>query len=213
MIALVLASCLLQHSTTIEVEPATVVKTTPGLGTKSYEPRPNERAFLDRAPKEERVPGSMFEKYSIREKKETYVTWFGIVRKVTVEGKEEDAPRTFLVENKYFDGLTDTHILALSFNGGGDFTVKVGRSKERIDPLVLVRVYGKVLEEKDGLPTLQAEYVRVWPWGAFTFIKAYGEDRSNPEWRKLCKVDLERIYSPFPNTRYYVDRLGPRPER
>ncbi|MCI0587428.1 MAG: hypothetical protein L0323_11365 [Planctomycetes bacterium] len=219
-LALALACALLQHATTIEVEPKLIFKPTGGLGTTSYAPRPAEKGFLDRAPKEERVPGPTEEEisgakpltYKIRGKKGTYVTWFGIVRRITANGKGEDAPRTLLVENKYFDGLTDTHILALSFNGGGDFEVKIGNSKEKIGPLVLVRVYGKVVEEKDGLPIVQADYLRVWPWTTFTFLDAYGEDRSNPEWRKLCKVDLEEIYDPLPNGKYYADRLGPLPK-
>src|SRR5262245_12638592 len=211
-LALALACALLQRATTIEVEPKNVTRPSDHLGTKAYEPRPAEKAFLDKAPEAEKVPGSMFEKYSIQGKKGTYVTWFGIVRGITPAGKEEDAPRTLLVENKYFDGLTDTHILALSFNGGGDFTVQVGTSKEKIDPLALVRVYGKVVEEKEDRPVVEAEYVRVWPWTTFTFIKAYGEDHSNPEWRKLCTVDLERIYRPLPDVKYYVDRLGPLPK-
>jgi hypothetical protein len=198
-------------TTTIEVERAMIVKTGPGLGTKAYTPREAEKKFLERAPKEEQVPGGMFEKYTIHGKKDRFVTWFGIVRKIAVEGEGEDAPRTLTLENKYFDGLTDTHILALSFNGDGDFVAKLGRAKEKIETLVLVRVYGKVVDEKDKVPTVQAEYVRVWPWVAFTFLKAYGEDHSNPEWRKLCKVDLEDIYEPFPTLQYYLDRLGPRP--
>ncbi len=221
MIALSLLCLLGQQATTIEVEPRIVFRPNSGLGTMDYAPRPAEKGFLDRASKEEQVPGPTEEEisgakvqaYSIRGKKGTYVTWFGIVRRITAAGKEEDAPRTLLVENKYFDGLTDTHILALSFNGGGDFGVEVGKSKEKIDPLALVRVYGKVVEEKDGLPTVRAEYVRVWPWTTFTFLDTYGEDRSNPEWRKLCKVDLERIYDPLPDGKYYVDRLGPLPKK
>ncbi|HET6202409.1 MAG TPA: hypothetical protein VFI25_06370 [Planctomycetota bacterium] len=221
MIALVLLGSLLQHATTVEVEPRVILKPSGGLGTTAYAPRPTEKGFLDRAPKEEQVPGPTEEEisgakvqtYSIRGKKEKVVTWFGIVRRITAEGKEEDAPRTLLVENKYFDGLVDTHLLVLSFNGGGDFAVKVGKSKEKIDPLVLVRVYGKVIEEKGGVPTVRADYVRVWPWTTFAFIGAYGEDRSNPEWRKLCKVDLEDIYEPLPDGKYYVERLGPLPKK
>src|SRR5262245_12870009 len=139
-LALALACALLQRATAIEVEPKNVTRPSGHLCTKAYEARPNEKAFLAQAPDAEKVSGSMFGKYSIRGKQGTYVTWFGIVRTITPEGKEEDAPRALLVENKYFDGLTDTHILALSFNGGGDFTVQVGKSKEKSDQLARMRV-------------------------------------------------------------------------
>jgi hypothetical protein len=178
------------------------------LGTTSYQPTELEAPFHKKLSASEIAPGDMFKDYSITGKVGTYVGWFGIVRK-----EEADAARhevRLLIEMKYFDGLTDTHILALSFNGAGDFVAVLSGDHPGIKLLSLVRVYGRVEKETDALPQVTAEYVRDWDWGLFTFLMAYGKQKGNTEWRKLNKVDLQRIYHPFPDMNYYVDRLGPR---
>jgi hypothetical protein len=209
MITLILAA-LVAQDVVVDVEPVKELKPGKSLGTGPYKAREGEKKFLEKVPEEELVTGSMFSDYSIRGRKGKYVSWFGIVRKIARDKKDEDSPRTLTVEHKYFDGLTDTHIMALSFNGGGDFALRLGKSKVMIDELVLVRAYGKITEEKDNVPTLEAEYLRVWPWKTFTFILAYGKDASNGEWRKLNTVKLDDIYDAYPGDKYYEKRLGAR---
>lgn len=167
------------------------------LGTGAYKPREKEKAFYDKLEKSERVTGSMLEDYDIRGKKGKFVSWFGIVREVK-EGE-------LLLEHKYFDGLTDTHIMALSMYGSGDFKATV-KGKFDIETLVLVRVYGTVVDEG----VVQADYIRVFPWKAFTFLMCYGTDRRNEKWKKLCTVTDDDIYDPWPDDDYYVKRLGAR---
>jgi len=151
------------------------------------------------------------------------VAWFGIVRAVRAPapGRTE-----LLLEHKYFDGFTDAHLLALSFNGAGDFKAALntpvvnpkGGKKAKggneqatnspIQPLMLVRVYGVVREARDAIPTVDVEYARAFPWKTFTFIDCYGKDATNPQWRKLCKAPLDHIYDSQPDDDYYRQRLG-----
>ena len=50
------------------------------------------------------------------------------------------APRGVLtVEHKYFDGLTDAHLQAVSFNGSGDCQATLKGTGHRIPPLSLVK--------------------------------------------------------------------------
>ena len=178
------------------------------LGTASYSPTAMEKPFFAKLSEKEQMTGSMFEDYSIAGKKGSSVGWFGIVRKI------EENPTTqetkLLIEMKYFDGLTDTHILALSFNGGGDFTATLKGVGLGIKNLSLVKVYGVVERETNSIPEVKTNYVRQWDWGQFTFLGVYGSQKGNKEWKKLNKVDEEHIYNPFPTTKYYEDRLGPR---
>jgi len=180
------------------------------LGTRSYEATDKEKPFFAKLSEDERTTGDMFKDYSITGKKGKFVGWFGIVRKIE---EDKTAPQTnLLVEMKYFDGLTDTHIQALSFNGAGDFRAMLSGIGLGIKPLSLVKVYGVVASETSNVPEVKAEYVRQWDWGLFTFLMVYGEQKGNKEWKKLNKVDEQRIYNPFPTNRYYEDRLGPRPQ-
>lgn len=195
--------------TTIVEQSQALPRPPPGtLGTKAYEPTPQESAFYAKLPNDEKTNGSMFGDYSITGKKGRGVGWFGIVRKID---EDQAANETrLLVEHKYFDGLTDTHILALSFNGGGDYTAVLRGTNLGIKKLSLIRTYGVVQDEKGGVPQVAADYVRQWDWGLFTFLDAYGRQKGNKEWQKLNKANLSRIYNPFPDTRYYEDRLGAR---
>jgi len=178
------------------------------LGTTGYSCTNKELAFFKKLASDEQNTGGWSDDYSINGKVGRFVGWFGIVRKI-----EEDAEKNqtrLLVEMKYFDGMTDTHILALSFNGAGDFTAVVTGVGGRIQKLSLVRVYGAVVREPDHVPEVNAKYIRQWDWGLFTFIHAYGKQKGDVEWRKLCQVPLDEIYKPFPDDKYYIDRLGPR---
>jgi hypothetical protein len=196
-----------QEPTLVEDSPA-LPKPPPGtLATMAYKPTERETAFFQKLAADERVTGSLFSDYSITGKVGKYIGWFGIVRRI--EENSDTRETRLRVEHKYFDGLTDTHILALSFSGGGDFTVALSGVGLGIKKLSLVRVYGTVLKEDHNVPDIQAHFVRQWDWGRFTFMDFYGKQKGNKEWQKLNKAG-DRIYNPFPDEKYYVDRLGPR---
>jgi len=207
-----------------------------GLGTMDYAPTGREAAFLKKVNEEPpptwmdvKMPPPMGEKadpakdaekekereaarakakeYTLLGQEGKYVGWFGIVRAKT--WNQEARQTALLLEHKYFDGLTDLHIQVVSIFGAGDFAAIVPGKAEQIPALGLVRVYGKVLKGKDGLPALIPEYVRVWDWGLFTFMD-YGADRSNPKWVELRKVDAKDVYSPRPSKEFYEKRLGTR---
>jgi hypothetical protein len=199
------------HSETIvEAEAVAATAARDGsLGTGRYAPREREKRYLSALPESEQTNGSAFEDYSIHGKKGKQVSWFGIVRTISNTGAKK-GEFELLLDHKYFDGLTDTHIMALSFNGSGDFKARVHGMPSTIAPLVLARVYGKVVGEKDGVPILDAVYVRIWPWRTFTFLDAYGTDLGNPRWRKPG-VAPKRIYSSSPDDAYYRKLLGDRP--
>ena len=76
----------------------------------------------------------------------------------------------------------------------------------------MVRAYGTVVSEDHAVPVVQADYVRQWDWGRFTFLMVYGPQKGDKEWKKLNKVKEADIYSPFPDRKYYEDRLGRRKE-
>lgn len=182
-----------------------------GLGTVSYPPSKKERPFFNRLSAEEVITGSFVDGYDISAKDKKYVGWFGIVRKID---EDSGANRTTLtVEHKYFDGLTDIHLQAVSFNGAGDFHAILTGTGHRIPPLSLVKVYGIVTKGQEGtLPRIDAVFVRNWHWGTFTFLAAYGAQHGSAEWRKLNQVPLDEIYEawPHPCHQYYEKRLGMR---
>jgi hypothetical protein len=177
------------------------------LGTMSYKPSEKEKPFFAKLAADEQTTGSMFSDYDITGKKGTYVGWFGIVR--SIEENQATKETKLLVEHKYFDGLTDTHILALSFNGGGDFTAVLSGVGLGIKNLSLVKIYGMVQSDTNSIPDMKPDYVRHWDWGRFTFLQEYGSQKGNANWQKLNKVK-GRIYNPFPDQKYYEDRLGKR---
>lgn len=180
-----------------------------GLGTKSYEPSEREAPYFKKLAEDEVATGGLVGDYDITKKDKKYVGWFGIVREV----KEDKANQrtTLLLEHKYFDGLTDIHILALSFNGSGDFRAVVPGIGHQIRPLALVKVYGTVAGPQGAsLPEVNSEFVRHWDWGTFTFLMASGKQRGSEKWRKLNRVDLDDIYDPYPADAYYEKRLGKR---
>ena len=179
------------------------------LGTKSYAPSGKEAPFFKRLAKGEVATGGLAGDYDIAKKDKAYVGWFGVVREIK-EDKERDQT-VLLVEHKYFDGLTDVHILAVSFNGSGDFQAVVPGVGHKLKPLALVKVYGQVSGPAgDSLPQVQAEFVRHWDWGTFTFLMAAGTQRGSEKWRKANRVKLDDIYEPYPDAAYYEERLGKR---
>jgi len=213
--AILLLSSLLFASTALAQTPVDIQEAkqlTRGntLGTCSYSPTEKEKPFLEKLAVGEQVTGSAFGKpYRIQGRKGKYVSWFGIVR-----GISPDVPDAnkygLLLEQKYFDGLTDCHIMLVAETGSGDFRATLEGSAESIPALSLVRVYGKVVSEEDKVPEIAVEYMRVWPWLSFTFSGLGAEDHSNPRWAKFCTLCKSggRIYNPYPTEAYYLAVLG-----
>lgn len=193
--------------TVIETEVVKPLKPTGTLGTCGYKPTKAEQNFFGKLSPSEAVTGSFLKSYSIHNKKDAYVSWFAIVRGVTRDEKAENRVR-LLLEQKYFDGLTDCHIMLVSVNGDGDFLADAEINGKPIPPLGLVRVYGKVVREDGGLPVVAAEYIRIWPWLTFTVTDLGPEDHGNPKWRKLCRLCSGRVYNPYPTEDYYRKVLG-----
>lgn len=181
------------------------------LGTSLYAASKTESPFFKRLDESEKTTGGHDDEHDISKKAGKYVGWFGIVRAIVEDQAKQQTVLT--VEHKYFDGLTDSHIMAVSFNGSGDFHAIVEGIGHQFAPLSLVRVYGKVAEPKgQQLSRLEAVFVRDWHWETFTFISAYGIQHGNENWRKLNRIQLNDIYDSNPDIEYYRRRLGDRPE-
>jgi hypothetical protein len=193
--------------TPVDVQPVKELKPTGTLGTCSYMPAEAESPFFARLSDAEKTNGGMLQKYSIRGKTGTYVAWFGIVRGISPP-VEPGGDETLLIEHKYFDGDTDCHIMLVQWTGDGDFTAKLKLDPAMIPALSLVRVYGTVTDEKQRVPEVHVEYIRVWPWRTFNFMDLTGNDHTNPRWRKSSRVSGMNVYSPYPKDDYYFRLLG-----
>ena len=183
-----------------------IARTSDGLGTTKYRPTSLEKQATKNYSENELASGSP-ENATLKGQPGRRVAWFGIVRNVQEDkGKNETRLR---VEMTYFDGLTDLHQQIVSLYGAGDFEAVIPGTGHGIEKLSLVRVYGKVAGETSGIPLVSAQFVRVWDWGLFAFMD-YGQDKSDPQWVKLRKVEKLEFYSSEPNRRYYELRIGPR---
>ena len=192
--------------TPIDVQPVKELKPTGTLGTCGYAPSSAEKPFFEGLKAKERETGSFMDAYDIH-KKSGAVSWYGIVRKISRLSQPDSWE--LLLEHKYFDGMTDCHIMLVSISGSGDFRVRVQGKELSIPSLALVRVYGKVKQQEDGVPVIDAEFIRVWPWMTFTFTDLGAEDRTNPRWKKECKIcEGDRVYRPYPDEQYYREALG-----
>lgn len=176
-----------------------------GLGTMAYPATEREKTILDSLPREQQAPvDNKMIPYSFHCPVGKAIAWFGIIREV--KEKPEAHVTELLVEMKYFDGLTDWHQQIVSIYGAGDFKVRIPAIDPQIQRLRLIRVYGKVAVEQDGIPLIDANYVRIWPWGGFAFMD-YGEDHSNPLWVKMRKGG-DDVYASKPDKYYYEEWLG-----
>jgi len=197
--------------TPMDIQPAKQLTRGNTLGTCSYSPTEKEQPFLKKLASDEYVTGSGFadKPYRIQKKKGKYVSWFGIVRGIS-SPEPGGSKYSLLVEQKSFDGMTDCHIMLVAATGAGDFRATFEGDAQSIPALVLVRVYGRVIAEEDGIPMVAVEYMRVWPWLSFTFSDLGPEDRSNPRWAKFCTLckSKDRIYNPYPTEAYYLAVLG-----
>ena len=172
--------------------------------TVGYTPTQDEAKFQSKKPDADIGGDTGFDAKkagTLLGKKGKLISWFAIVRELPA--KDGGA---FLLEHKHFDGLNDYHIQLASLFGVGDFKVMAKDTKGDLKRLSLVRVIGTVIDEKDGIPSVRADYIRVWHPGDFTFMD-YGADATNERWKKLRqKTDL--IYSPEPDAEYYEGLLG-----
>ncbi|MDB5388493.1 MAG: HEAT-like repeat protein [Planctomycetaceae bacterium] len=181
------------------------------LSSVFYAPSKTESPFYNKLEPSETANGGLGNDYDITKKAGKYVAWFGIVREIAEDKAKQQTVLT--VEHKYFDGVTDAHILAVSFNGSGDFQAIVPGTGHQIAPLSLVRIYGTVAKvDEEQIPRLEAIFVRDWHWETFTFHSEYGIQRGNEDWRELKNEDVYEIYDPSPDVDYYLLRLGDRPE-
>lgn len=187
---------------TIKLWPNTEMPQPPNLSKEEW-------AKIQKEQEEEEKKQIPVADYALSKQVGEYVGWFGIVREANFDEKKNQT--TVLVEHKYFDGLTDLHLHIVSIFGAGDFKFIVpGKiSDESIPTLSLVCIYGIVKDGDGSVPLLNAEYIRVWDWGLFTFMD-YGQDKSNLKWQALRKVRSEDIYDPNPTKAFYEERLGKR---
>lgn len=193
--------------TPIEVQPVKELKPTGTLATCGYAPSDAEKPYYEKLNAKERATGSFMESYDIHKKNGEYVSWYGIVRGISRVSNSDSWE--LLLENKYFDGMTDCHIMMVSTSGSGDFAARVQAKDVPVPALGLVRIYGRVTSQEKGNPSIEAEFVRVWPWMTFTFTDLGANDRTNPRWKKECKIcGRGRVYRPYPDRQYYRDTLG-----
>src|SRR6266478_977593 len=141
--------------TPVEVQPVKELRPTGTLGTCGYTPTSREKAFFDKLAPKEQATGSFMESYDIHKKNDVYVSWYGIVRGICKVVDTEDRWQ-LLLESKYFDGMTDCHIMLVSMSGSGDFLARLQMKELDIPALALVRVYGKVKNEGDGTPVIDS---------------------------------------------------------
>lgn len=195
--------------TPIDIQQVKELVPTGVLGTCQYSPVAVETPFFARLSATERTNDAAFGgNYTMHGKTGTYVSWFGIVRGIT-PAAQTGGEVTLLAQHHFFDGMTDCHIMLVAKTGDGDFLARLKVDPATIPALALVRIYGKVTDEKDKVPEVAVEYIRVWPWLTFTFTDLAGEDHSNPRWRQYSKVKPGTdIYVPYPKESYYRAVLG-----
>jgi hypothetical protein len=194
--------------TPIDVQPVRDLQPGGALATCNYTPAAAEAPFFSRLSNAEKTNDSAFGgDYSLHGKGGTYVSWFGIVRGISPSAAAGEI--TLLAQHHYFDGTTDCHIMLVAKTGDGDFEATLKIDPAKIPALALVRIYGKVTGDDNGVPQVKVEYVRVWPWLTFTFADQADTDHSNPRWQRFAQVKLgDRIYTPYPDESYYQRVLG-----
>jgi hypothetical protein len=191
--------------TPVDIQP---IRPGAATGTCEYKPNAPEKPYLNNVSKGELVNGSASDPYTIHGKAGKYIAWFGIVRGITAAAQKGGDVKV-LVEHKFFDGMTDCQIQVVSENGGGDFEAGLRIDPALIPPLALVRIYGVVLSEKNQMPQVLAQYIRVWPWHTFTFANFGPPDQSNPRWAKYASTGPGwQAYSASPTEDYYRHMLG-----
>jgi hypothetical protein len=205
ILAVVAAASVALAQTPMDVQPVKQLTRGNSLGTCGYQPVDREKPYFEKLSSAERSTGSFMKPYTIHGKVGKHVGWFGVVRGVSSSGGK----LTLLLEHKYFDGLTDCHIMLVSQSGGGDFQATLDADPKMLPALSLVKVYGAVKGETNKIPSLAVDYIRVWPWLTFTFTDLGATDNGNPRWTRFCnRCKSGHIYDPYPTESYYFDVLG-----
>lgn len=120
---------------------------------------------------------------------------------------------TLLIENKYFKGSGDEKLQTVSIRGAGDFKAEVTNLSEELMPPMLVRIYGRVVREENGLPVVAVSHLRGWHIGQFNFDD-YGEDHSNPRWTNNIRLaQSDSVHENEMSADYYIKRLAPTDEQ
>jgi hypothetical protein len=191
--------------TPVDVQP---IKPSGVTGTCEYKPNGREKVYFNNLSRGEAVNGSTADPYTIHGKTNKYIGWFGIVRGIT-SPTQDGGDVTLLVQHKFFDGSIDCQIMVVSNSGGGDFQAELKIDPAMIPPLALVRIYGVVVGEKNNVPQVLAQYMRIWPWHTFTFTKFGPADQSNPRWTKYADTSkIAQIHQTSPTEDYYRHVLG-----
>lgn len=181
-------------------------------GTCDYSPTELEKTWFNRLSKKDRITlqTTTDEKYQskflLAGHRDQFVSWWGIVRDIKRVPNGKGA--TLLIQNTYDDGQTDCNRQTVQIYGAGDFEADLTELPQDIIPLVLVRVYGVVTGEREKRSVIKADYVRVWHWFRFNFMD-FGEDHSNPEWKKRQNLPPDALIYDLMSQDYYLQRLGP----
>jgi hypothetical protein len=184
-------------------------------GTCDYSPTELEEAWFNRLSEKDRrtLQTTPDEKYpstfQLAGHRDQFVSWWGIVRDIKRLPNGKGA--TLLIQNTYDDGQTDCNRQTVQIYGAGDFEANLTELPKDIIPLVLVRVYGVVTDERENRPVIKADYMRVWHWLQFNFMD-FGEDHSNPEWKKRQNLPKDALIYDIISQAYYLERLGPTKE-
>ena len=189
--------------TRVDIEP---IRSSDASGTCDYKPNGPEKSYFNNVSKGETVNGAAGDPYTIHGKAGKYIAWFGIVRGITPPAKAGDDVQ-LLVEHRFFDGSSDCRLMVVAQTGAGDFQAGLRIDPASIPPLALVRIYGVVVAEKDHVPQVLAQYMRVWPWHTFTFTQYGPADQSNRRWAKFAQYGGQ-MYNPSPTEDYYRHVLG-----
>jgi hypothetical protein len=178
-----------------------------------YKPTESEADYVDLIPEKDRItvksrPDEPVQSsFQLKGDLDRRVSWFGIVREVTPDGLGKRGGR-LLIENKYFNGNKDEKLQTVSIHGGGDFLADVTNLSEELAPMLLVRVYGRVVREENGVPVVKVRFLRGWHIGQYNFDD-YGEDHSNPRWTKNRQLRPgEVVHQTKMSADYYNRYLG-----
>lgn len=157
----------------------------PGCGSagpygfsRTYEPLGDERAHLDAT-----VESSYEEVRRTRPEEALYVSWFGLVTAMEMEGDVVRATMSLRVhQDRHLcsDGSSSSCRVTISDREIGTFTARFTIHDEDRDGArrlwtgSLVRVYGRATGETDatGGPVLEADYYRHWPVHTFVTTSA-----------------------------------------
>lgn len=179
----------------------------------TYQPTESEKDWMQPIPEKEwitvqsRPDEPNRSNFQLNGELQRIVSWFGIVREVTPDGIGKRGGR-LLIENKYFNGTKSEKLQTVSIYGAGTFLAEVTNLSEELEPLLLVRVYGRVVRGENGLPVVKVRYLRGWHIAQYNFDD-YGEDHTEPRWTKNRHLPAgEPLRQDKVSADYYVNSLG-----